>query len=241
MGSKRISYKNLQEIEPGVSLIEQAVESCGNFDYVITTDKPDLMPESLRSKCIERPHYLASDKSDISDAVKHVLSVLHEKEALSKFTDVVVLQPAVVARSHFMLSDMLHKYSKFRCEGAVTVVKTHPWIWSIPKGTTNSFNSWHPGPYPRSQDADDKFVEINSIQIASITTAAAGKRWSLPLMLYELPEWASVFDIDDSGDLHEATKLYPWAKPLLSDWRGEHHVVTSINNPSTIEQKTNNL
>lgn len=240
MGSKRIPSKNLQEIEEGVTLIEQAVESCGPLDFVISTDQPDLLPASLQSECVLRPPELSSDKADISDAVRHALHVLRADNPRFNYTAAVVLQPAVVARSHYILMDLLRKYHNSNCGGVVTVVKTHPWIWSINKGSTQGYNTWHPGPYPRSQDADDKFVEINAIQVTSLETAELGRRWSLPLMLYELPEWASIFDIDDLEDLHEAKILYPWAKPFLASWQGKSHIITSINNGRSMHELDSN-
>ena len=229
MGSKRVYQKNLQEIESNVTLIEQAVECCGCYDFAISTDNPDLVPGSLRSHCITRPAELCTDTADISEAIAHSLKMLASNSDGSRYNTVVVLQPAVVARSKEILDDMLIKYRDTSCEGAVTVIKTHPWIWSAKSNSTDGYNSWFPGPYPRSQDSLNHFIEINSIQIASLGTAMSGKRWALPIMLYELPEWASVFDIDTPQDLDEAKRLYQWAKPYLKSWTGDTHVFKSIN------------
>ena len=229
MGSKRIYQKNLQEIEPNISLIEQAVQCCGSYDFAISTDNPDLLPGSLRSHCITRPAELCTDTADISAAIAHSLKTLAEDPNKPRYDTVLVLQPAVVARCKEMLDDMLSKYYSSLCEGAVTVIKSHPWIWSAKSDSSDGYNSWFPGPYPRSQDSLNYFIEINSIQITSLKTAMSGQRWALPIMLYELPEWASVFDIDTPQDLDEAKRLYQWAKPYFKSWSGEHHTFKTIN------------
>ena len=98
MGSKRVYQKNLQEIESNVTLIEQAVECCGCYDFAISTDNPDLVPGSLRSHCITRPAELCTDTADISEAIAHSLKMLASNSDGSRYNTVVVLQPAVVAR-----------------------------------------------------------------------------------------------------------------------------------------------
>jgi hypothetical protein len=48
-------------------------------------------------------------------------------------------------------------------------------------------------------------------------------------MIYQLPEWSSIFDIDNPEDMEESIELYPWAKKKLKNWRGPISVVHSIN------------
>jgi CMP-N-acetylneuraminic acid synthetase len=229
MGSQRVRHKNLLEIEEGVTLVQQALDCCLGHDVVISTDQPDLFPQKYQDFIIERPKEISEACSDISDAVKHALSIEELKRNYSKYDYVVTLQPAVVARSAAILQDMISKFEHSKALGAVTAVKTHPWIWEVFKDGHRAKNSWSPGPYPRSQDSNDFYVEINSIQITTVEDVRNGKRWNLPLMLYHLPEWASVFDIDTPEDMQESIELYGWAKSRLNDWRGSISLVDKIN------------
>lgn len=226
MGSKRIYQKNLSEIVPGKTLIDQAVECCGNYDYVISTDEPNLLLNSYPSKnIIKRPVEISGPFADISDAVSHALNFLDPNS--NTYDVVVTLQPAVVARSYEIVSHMLKIFLDNSANGAITVVKTHPWIWSVRNHA--AFNNWYPNPYPRSQDSDSFFIEINSVQITSADIARKSGRWDLPLLLYELPEWATTLDIDTLEDLEEAKFVYSWASPVLNNWKGRHTLINKIN------------
>ncbi len=229
MGSQRVPLKNLLEIENGVSLVQQAVDCCVGCDFVISTDEPTLFPNSLAKNIIKRPIELSHHNSDISAAVKHALLESELQKGVSDYEYVVTLQPAVVARSAGMFRHMISEFEDSKARGAVTVVKTHPWIWEILKNSDRAINSWTPGAYPRSQDSNEFYVEINSIQISSAEDVRSGKRWNLPLMLYHLPEWASVFDIDTQEDMQESIELYGWAKKRLESWTGSISLIQNVN------------
>jgi len=225
MGSVRIPHKNLSEIALGKTLIDQAIECCGNYDYVISTDQPNILNSYPPRNIVERPLDLSGPFADISDAVSHALNFV---DPLANIYDIVVtLQPAVVARSFSIVNHMLKVFSESSARGAITVVKTHPWIWSVRNGS--AANNWYPKAYPRSQDSDSYFIEINSVQITLADIARNSVRWDLPLLLYELPEWATTLDIDTPEDLEEAKHVYSWASPFLSSWYGKHTLINEIN------------
>jgi hypothetical protein len=107
---------------------------------------------------------------------------------------------------------------------AVTV----PWTWKI--SGMGAENGWFPGPYPRSQDCNfHAFQEINTVQIGDRAAVSEGKRWGLPLLVTELPSWATL-DIDTPEQFDEARRLWRCLHGELSafsDFR--HHLVYSIN------------
>jgi CMP-N-acetylneuraminic acid synthetase len=226
-GSKRLPGKNRMDIEPGISLVQQAIDcavDCGLCDLVaVLTDDHRL--DFKRAQRVAQPAELASDSADISAAVSEATERI--ERSIGTIDYIVTLQPAVVARSALIVQRVVQAVLHNRAGGAVTAARTVPWQWRM-RGT-QAVNDWHPGPYPRSATAGHHLAEINAVQVASRAAVAAGHRWGLPLLLAELPEWAAALDIDEATDMRRARDLWEWAKPRLETWEPVMHLATTIN------------
>lgn len=219
MGSARMPRKNLCEIEPGLNLVQQAVDCArhsGLVDRIAISSDEDIFAAG-RVAYVERPAHLSGPHADISDAVEHATRSLEESDKC-RFDYVVTLQPAVVARSPLILRRLLEVVTSERLHGGLTMAYTHRWIWQA-QGR-RAMNDWWPGAYPRSQDSARRLVEINAVQIASRDVVMRKERWGVPLAIMELPAWAAALDIDTPEDLAAARDLWPWAKTRLETWTG---------------------
>jgi CMP-N-acetylneuraminic acid synthetase len=205
MGSTRIVQKNLRML--GLQTMLNHTVRCANdasLDTYISTDGPWvpaiselISAESTRNTfVIKRSEEQCGPTADISGAVREAII---QNNLDRRYDFVVVLQPAVICRNYRMILQMLDSCARNNCS-AVTVAYSHPFIWKQ-KRTGEVMNTWHPGKYPRSQDADSYFVEINSIQITSIENAMRGVRWDVPIRLHVMPAWTQVCDIDTEEDL----------------------------------------
>lgn len=226
-GSKRLPRKNALEIEPGVSLVQQAIdcaEASGVIDQTfVLTD--DVALRFRHATYVGEPAAMAGDHADISTAVADAVERLERTTGRIDF--VVTLQPAVLARSALILQRIVQAVIREGASGAVTAARTVPWQWSVRDHA--AANAWHPGPYPRSQHAPHHLAEINAVQVASRAAVAGGKRWAMPLILAELPPWAASLDIDEPADLALARDLWPWARIRLETWEPPMHRVETIN------------
>lgn len=223
MGSARIPRKNLCEIEPGISLVQHAI-NCARFsgvvdEVIVSCDEPLYF---IGAKTVIRPANISGPTADISSAVKHAVSC----RDCGLVDHVLTLQPAVVARSPLIVRHLYESMVKSACRGALIMAETHRWIWELGESTKND---WHPGPYPRSQDSERRVVEINSVQITDYDTAIDGKRWRLPLCIGIVPSWAAALDIDIPSDLAMARDMWPWAKPRLETCVPQIHISDTIN------------
>ncbi len=227
MGSQRLPRKNALHIEPGISLVQQAIDCAygsGVIDRTfVLTDDPGLRFD--RAEYLPEPAADATDCADISTAVAHAVDGL--ERSLGRIQYVVTLQPAVLARSALIVRQVVQAVVREQAGGAVTAARTVPWQWQI-RGTAAT-NAWHPGPYPRSQHAGHHLAEINAVQVATRDAVAAGRRWGLPLLLAELPRWAADLDVDEPADLAAARALWPFAKPCLETWEPIIHRADSVN------------
>jgi CMP-N-acetylneuraminic acid synthetase len=227
MGSKRLPRKNALEIEPGVSLVQQAIDcaaGCGLVDRIfVLTDDPGLRFHG--AEYLGEPAEHASDDCDIATAVAAAVEKL--ERCLGRIDYVATLQPAVLARSSLIVRLLLQEVLDRGAGGGVTVSRTLPWQWSVHDG--EAANAWHPGPYPRSQAATHHLVETNACQVASRAAVEAGRRWGLPLVQAELPRWAAALDVDTPEDLVEARAIWPVARPALETWSPRMHLVRRIN------------
>ncbi len=220
MGSARMPRKNLCEIEPGLTLIQQAID-CARFsglvDRVIVSSDEDV--PCVGATVVQRPREISGPSADITDAVAHAL--------ISQAYDyAVTLQPAVVARSPLIVRRLLEAVTTQRLEGGLTMAITHRWIWQV--GEHTAANDWHGNPYPRSQDSVPRLVEINAVQVASRAVVERRERWGVPLGILELPPWCASLDIDTPEDLAEARALWPWAKGRLETWTGPITTVREV-------------
>lgn len=226
-GSKRLPRKNALEIEPGVSLVQQAIdcaEASGVIDQTfVLTD--DVALRFRHATYLGEPAELAGDHADISAAVADAVGRLEHN--IGRVDYVVTLQPAVLARSALIIQRMVQAMLAEKAAGAVTAARTVPWQWSVRDRA--AANAWHPGPYPRSQHAPHHLAEVNAVQIASREAVASGQRWGMPLLLAELPPWAASLDVDEPADLALARDLWPWARIRLETWEPPMHRVDTIN------------
>ncbi len=226
-GSKRLPRKNTLHIEPGISLVQQAIDCAygsGVIDRTfVLTDDPGMRFE--RAEYLGEPAADAADLADISTAVAHAVAGL--ERSLGRIDYVVTLQPAVLARSALIVRQVVQAVLREDAGGAVTAARTVPWQWSV--DGTAARNGFYPGPYPRSQFSHPHLAEVNAVQVATRAAVAAGQRWALPLLLAELPPWAVSLDVDEPADLAAARELWPWAKPRLETWEPIIHRADSIN------------
>ena len=214
MGSRRLPRKNLLDIEPGLTLVQQAIDCAHGSglvdEIVVSTDETTLPVRNAHIRV--RPDELCGPTSDIAAAVEdawRTASIQHDW--------IVTLQPAVLARSPLILRTMLMHCLTWKTS-SVTMAHTVPWIWQRPDCGEASAPWLDGGAYPRSQDCPDHYAEVNAITIAPALAVAAGCRWSLPLAIATLPSWAVALDIDTPSDLATARGLWPWAKRELETW-----------------------
>lgn len=225
-GSTRLKNKNLLEIYKNLNLIEQAIETAGEFETIITTDKPELIKVPKYITKIKRPVEISDSKSNVCHAISHATKVYEEIKKKS-FDTIVTLMPAIACRSNEILSDMLSKYFlNYNVKSAITITETHPWIWKIDEKKIT--NSWEPNKQKNSQDLPKYFIEHASIIINSRNTIEKNKKWEFPLMFYTLPSWGVALDIDNKRDLYFAKKLYPSMRLLLREWEGKTYLTDKI-------------
>lgn len=228
MGSKRLPRKNALQIEPGISLIQQAIDCAfgsGVVDrtFVLSDDIAGLRFHGAEP--LIEPREDAADQADIATAVAHAVDGI--ERSIGRIGLVVTLQPAVLARSALILRQVVQAVVREDAGGAVTAARTVPWHWTV-RGLAAT-NAWTPGPYPRSATAGHHLAEINAVQVATRAAVAAGRRWGMPLLLAELPPWAAALDIDEPADLAMARELWPFAKPRLETWEPIIHRADAIN------------
>jgi CMP-N-acetylneuraminic acid synthetase len=228
MGSVRLPRKNELEIEPGLSLVRQAVNCARHSGLVETVSvSGDEIPGASGCLFVRRPAELCGPLADISAAVKHATEQVEQFTKL-RYDYVVTLQPAVVARSPLIVRSLISAVIDARAGGGLTLAASHPWFWQVRKDGVAA-NAWHPGAYPRSQDCARALSEINAVQVARRDVVAAGGRWGLPLVALTLPPWATALDIDTPEDMAMARDLWPWAKPRLETWNGPTQLIRAIN------------
>jgi CMP-N-acetylneuraminic acid synthetase len=226
MGSQRVPRKNLAEICPGKTLVDQAIDcahGCGLIDHVmISTDEPAAFA-GCGAVVVRRPEILCGPSADIGDAARHAL------EACRFEVDyVVTLQPVVLARSPLILRRLIAAVIESGAGGGLTMAHTVPWHWRAAEGVADV--PWM-GPgraYPRSQDSPRCWAEVNAAQVCRADDLRRGGRWSLPLVIAELPAWAVALDIDTQADLDTARHLWPTLQPLLQAWVPPIHQIDRI-------------
>jgi hypothetical protein len=215
MGSARLPRKNVLEIEPGLSLVQQAVD-CARWSgvvdqVVVSTDDTGIPVNGALVRC--RPPEISGPTADICDAVRDAWV------ASGRSHDwIITLQPAVLARSPLIVRTLLAGCQERGCRGGVTVACTAPWHWRAAGGVAQL--PWM-GPgrrYPRSQDCGHAWAEVNAVQVAHRSAVELGRRWDLPLALAILPAWSVSLDVDWPSDLAAARRLWPWAKRELETW-----------------------
>jgi CMP-N-acetylneuraminic acid synthetase len=224
--SSRLPLKNWQDLH-GKSLTMHAYDAAiasGVCDRVVISSDSRAWPIH---DIIDRPAHLSLGEPDsLSRTVQHALQEC-EKSG-TRYDLIVTLQPATPLRSPVLIREMVQNVVKTRAKGAITMAKTVPWTWQI--SVNGAQNGWFPGPYPRSQDVQiHAFQEINTVQIGDRESVLAGKRWGLPLLVTELPSWATV-DIDTQEDLEEVRDLWPVLSARLGAMRDfPWHLVRIIN------------
>jgi CMP-N-acetylneuraminic acid synthetase len=231
MGSLRIPRKNLAQIRPGLTLVDQAIRcalDCGRIDQVVvSTDEPDAFT-GCGAIVLRRPEAICGPTADIGDAARHALAACGDL-----VTHVVTLQPAVLARSPLILATLIDAVLAADAGGGLTMAHTVPWHWRA-TGAVASVPWMGPGrSYPRSQDSPRCFAEVNAVQVARATDLRRGGRWDLPLVIAELPAWAVALDIDTPADLEQARVIWPTVEPMLATWCPPIHHIGALRQEPT--------
>ncbi len=227
--SARLPLKNWQDLH-GKSLTMHAYDAAiasGVCDRVVISSDSRAWPVH---DIIDRPEHLSRGEPDsLSRAVQHALQECEKDERT--YDLIVTLQPATPLRSPTLIREMVQNVVKTGAKGAITMAVTVPWQWQI--SVNGATNGWYPAPYPRSQDCNfHALQEINTVQIGDRASVLAGKRWGLPLLVTELPSWATI-DIDTQVDLEEARDLWPALSGRLGTMRDfPWHLVRIINGQS---------
>jgi CMP-N-acetylneuraminic acid synthetase len=229
MGSARLPRKNLLEIEPGLSLVQQAIDCAtgsGLVDEVVVSTDETTLP--VRNAHIHvRPDELCGPTADIADAVRDAWATANFQHDL-----VVTLQPAVLARSPLIVRQMVERAIRLAPCSVITMAHTPVWHWQQRRtDRTVADAPWLlAGSYPRSQDSPTCWAEVNAVTVAPAAAVRLGCRWSLPLHVASLPSWTVALDIDDPNDLATARGLWPWAKRELETWTPQFHTLHQIAN-----------
>ncbi len=228
-GSTRIPQKNLQklgELSLAAHAAKAADESVLVDLSVVSTDDEQIARECARFGCdwVQRPAEISGEHATIEQAVKYTLEKMEAKTG-DRFDYVVALQAAVPARPVGAIDDLLSAVINQHARGGVTVVRRSPWMWQVNSDAV-ARTWWTPRQYPRSQDVQShQFEEINSIQVTPRAEALRCQRWSTPLVLMELPEWAAI-DIDTPADLESAQHAWPELQARLA--RPEQHLCRRV-------------
>lgn len=133
-GSKGIKRKNIREIH-GKPLIAYSIElgkQCEDLmDVVVSTDDDEIetISKHFGANVIKRPKNLATDDSDISSAITHVINELEEKE--NKAYDVILLlQPTAPLRTRGDIFNVINLFKEdVNLQAVISVVKivdNHP-------------------------------------------------------------------------------------------------------------------
>jgi CMP-N-acetylneuraminic acid synthetase len=247
-GSTRLQDKNLRTLDASqATLIDHAVMAALDAGCipVISTDYTQSFvmrgnwPEQVLYH--RRPEDLCGPSIDLHQVVADAVRAFErhanlpnqyladlDTHTIRRADIVVTLQPATPLRSPTLIREMLDTMHRSRCVSALTMASCVPWTWRLEAGAAS--NTWSPSPYPRSQDVRyHNLQEINTVQIATRDVVLSGKRWDLPLLITELPRWATL-DIDTQADLDECRLLWPTFKPAFDKISGfPFHIAHSVN------------
>ena len=227
MGSARLPRKNMLEIEPGLTLVQQAIDcatGCGLVDEVIVSTDETRLP--VRNAHIRiRPEPLCAPTADIAAAVKDAWD-----HASARHDFVVTLQPAVLARSPLIVRKMIETATEDDPISLVTMAHSLIWQWKRRRmDPTIADVPWmERGVYPRSQDSPECWAEVNAVTVAPAEAVAAGRRWSLPLFIASIPSWTVALDVDTPSDMATARTMWPWAKRELETWVPRFHPIYEV-------------
>lgn len=236
-GSTRIPEKNLQAVG-GIPLVQFAAMAARDAHLtktVVSTDDARIAAicEPFGAQWIKRPAAISGSESTIEDAVQHALATAEKNDGV-QYDYCVVLQAAVPIRPNGAVRGLLNCVIDGNLRGGVTVVKRSSWMWNRSGlDTAGEVETWwNPRTgYPRSQDVKRTTLEeINAIQITPRAEALAGKRWSSPLLLLELPRWAD-HDIDNPDDLEELRNDWPTISHRMHKPEFPWHLVVHPNVP----------
>ena len=210
-------------------MIDQAIETAGNFATCISTDQPDLIDSPEKVLTILRPSEISVASSSVAETISHAVPIC-EVEFARRFDLIVTLMPAMVGRSHHILKSMISGLiSNKQIRSAMTVARTQPWIWKVDSKKNIAQNSWAPFSQKIGQDLPAYFTEHPSIIVNRREIISTSDKWQLPLKLYELPSWCVGLDIDTEEDLSQASILYSNFRGILNALTPNAYTVTDIN------------
>lgn len=249
MGSTRIPRKNLTSLDALDSYLTWAVRAAMHCTSIwISTDQDEipriqqhLVDHGITPRTYPhlrlhpRPAHLCTASADIRHATYDALLAAESEQPDPDW--VVVLQPAVLLHSR----ELLHQQSQAlalhpNAVSALTVTRSHPFVWQRDPLTEDASVAWDPAHYPRSQDLPESLLEINGATWLRPDIVHLQQRWNLPLLLTIYPAWAACLDIDTPDDANCLANLWPAIRPhlerieypisrLVSTLDGSSHVV----------------
>ncbi|MFE9814862.1 cytidylyltransferase domain-containing protein [Streptomyces sp. NPDC005773] len=226
-GSKGVPAKNLAQVG-GVPLVVRAVRAClassEVTDVVVTTDAPavaetaraaaEVLGESGRLHCVQRPEAIAGDTATSEAAVLHALDRYEAEHG--KTVDVVLLVQCTspfIARED--IDGVAAAVAREGADTAVTVAPFHGFLWRDGSAVEDhNYGVNHDKKVrPRRQDRPEDLLETG----AAYAMDAAGFRthrhrfFGHTALVRTDP--ARVLEIDDPHDLARARALAPLLDP----------------------------
>lgn len=216
-GSKGIIGKNIKSFcgKPLIYYTIAAAKKSKIFDRVIvSTDSLEIKDVSEKFDAevpFLRPKRLASDKSNIIDAVLHLLGYLKVKEKYEP--DIIfLLQPTSPLRDYKDIVNSYNLFNKLRTEALVSVCKTHHEIWHI---IDNKLKLANPSSLKliNRQERPGTYKQDGSMIYIIKTDALLRYRDFIPkgTAAYVIPKWKAV-DVDEMEDFELAEFLYKYKK-----------------------------
>lgn len=212
-GSKGLPNKNIKLFcgKPLIYYTINAAKKSQLFDrIVVSTDSPIIknIAEKFGAQVpFLRPEHLAGDKSNIVDAIVHLLRHLQTKEKY--LPDVIMLlQPTSPLRDLQDIKKSYELFCKLKATALVSVCKTHHEIWHI-IGNRLKLANPSSSKLVNRQERQDTYKQDGSMIYIIKTRAFLRGRDFLPegTIAYVIPKWKAV-DIDELEDFRIAEVLY---------------------------------
>jgi len=209
-GSKRLPKKNLINLD-NKPLIAHTILSGMRCQYldetIVSSDDKKILDVSKKygAKIIKRPKYLASDRANSVDALRHVV-----KNA-SSFDYLVLLQPTSPLRNEKHISEAIHLIEKKKADAIISVCKVEqnrPGSNFLPKNL--SMRNFFKKKFLKkeSQILKDCYILNGAIHICKISPFLKEKSLFLKNKIYAyLMSKKDSVDIDTEADIKLARQL----------------------------------
>ncbi|GBF48822.1 N-Acetylneuraminate cytidylyltransferase [Leptospira ryugenii] len=217
-GSKGLPGKNVKDFA-GKPLIAWTIGSsiastCIDFTFV-STDGEEIAEIAKKYGAhvpFFRPKELASDTSNIYDAIRH--SILALENIGESFDYVVLLQPTQPLRTKNFLDNFIRSYfskAKSEFDSMITVKEVDPkynLIMRLQDGEYLKYFLERDQKIVNRQDLQSLFLVSGVAYIASVKKILSGKRYDDEPVLHYLTDELESSDIDTIEDFHEALKNF---------------------------------